>query len=167
MAKYVAVNNCVSAAGAIFTEEFDSVEEAIKSAEHEWYMLSDNDKKKRDAFYVLESVNPDIDAEDHLDGDPVRVWKSAYPIEFRVSYYFDDAETCAGDKQPSRQTVDEITLARTPEEAIDNVMDSIEYEIKNSPLDVDDIVMESDRVYVYDDNNTIIACYRDFEAMNA
>ena len=164
MAKYIKVNDCTTKSAAMFTEEFDTADEAVKAADHEWYMMTSSDKKSCDVFYVLESVNPDVEAEDHFDGDYVRVWKSAQPIEFRVSYYFDDADVCSGAKLPGRQSADEITLAKTPEEAIDNVMDGIEYEIKNGPLDVDDIVMESDRIYVYDDNGTMIACYRDFEA---
>lgn len=54
-----------------FVEEFDSKEKAIKFAIKEWDRMSDEDKLSRDNFYVLESVNPDEDAEDHYDGNLV------------------------------------------------------------------------------------------------
>lgn len=61
--------------GDEFTEEFESKEEAISRADTEWDHLSDYDKKHREAFYVLESANPDEDAENHFDGDPVKTYK--------------------------------------------------------------------------------------------
>ena len=61
--------------GDMFTEEFETAEEAVKTASYEWEHLSTHDKNKRSEFYVLESVNPDADAEDHFDGNEVRRWK--------------------------------------------------------------------------------------------
>lgn len=61
--------------GDMFTEEFETVEEAVETASYEWEQLSTHDKNRRSEFYVLESVNPDEDAEDHLDGDIVKRWK--------------------------------------------------------------------------------------------
>lgn len=61
--------------GELFTEEFDSVEEAVQSADWAWCGLSEKDKARRTEFFVLESANPDVDAENHLDGDIVRRWK--------------------------------------------------------------------------------------------
>ena len=61
--------------GDLFTEEFDSEEEAIVAAEYGWNHLTDKEKQKRESYFVLESVNPDVDAENHLDGDVVRRWK--------------------------------------------------------------------------------------------
>ena len=37
--------------------------------------LTKCDQKRRTAFYVLGSVNPDEDAPDHYDGDIVKRWK--------------------------------------------------------------------------------------------
>lgn len=59
----------------LFTEEFDSAEEAIIAAEYGWNHLTDKEKQKRESYFVLESVNPDEEAEDHLDGNIVRRWK--------------------------------------------------------------------------------------------
>ena len=53
--------------GDLFSKEFDNKEEAIKAAEADWNYLTAAEKKDRD-FYVLESANPDEDAEDHFDG---------------------------------------------------------------------------------------------------
>lgn len=55
-----------------FTEEFDNKEDAIKAAENHFYYLTREEKRKCEGFYVLESANPDEDAEDHYDGDVVR-----------------------------------------------------------------------------------------------
>ena len=59
----------------IFTEEFETAEEAIKEGENKWGSLSAYDKKKHHAFYVIESVNPDEEAVNHLDGTPVKIRK--------------------------------------------------------------------------------------------
>ena len=61
--------------GDLFTEEFDSVSEAVMSADWDWRGLSEQDKARRTEFFVLESANPDEDAEDHLDGNIVKRWK--------------------------------------------------------------------------------------------
>lgn len=57
--------------GDIFTNEFDDKDEAIKYARDEWSRMSDHDKARRGSYYVLESINPDEEAVDHLDGNPV------------------------------------------------------------------------------------------------
>lgn len=57
--------------GQIFTEEFEDKEEAIEYAEYEWDRRTEYDKKNTTGFYVLESANPDEDAEDHFDGNPI------------------------------------------------------------------------------------------------
>lgn len=59
----------------LFTEEFETEAEAIEAAEAEWNHLSEHDKSRRESFIVLESINPDEDAENHLDGDVIKRWK--------------------------------------------------------------------------------------------
>ena len=61
--------------GDFFTDEFDNKEEALQEAEEQWNQLTECDQKRRTAFYVLESVNPDEEAPDHYDGDIVKRWK--------------------------------------------------------------------------------------------
>ena len=61
--------------GDLFTEEFETENEAIETAEAEWNNLSEHDKKQREEFFVLESANPDEDAENHFDGDIIKRWK--------------------------------------------------------------------------------------------
>ena len=58
-----------------FTEEFESKDEAIKTAKSDWDRRTEHDKKRTVAYYVLESVNPDEDADDHFDGNPILVLK--------------------------------------------------------------------------------------------
>lgn len=53
----------------IFTVEFDNLPDAINYADIAYGCLTNYDKKQRIAFYVLESVNPDEEAEDHHDGE--------------------------------------------------------------------------------------------------
>lgn len=61
--------------GQIFTEEFDNKEEAIRRADITWERyITDNEKRHIVEFYVLESVNPDEDAEDHWDGNYVKLY---------------------------------------------------------------------------------------------
>nr|DAG62751.1 MAG TPA: hypothetical protein [Caudoviricetes sp.] len=61
--------------GDIFTEEFDSKEEALKWSDVEWNKLSKYDQSQREAFYVLETINPDEEAENHFDGNIIKEYK--------------------------------------------------------------------------------------------
>ena len=54
-----------------FTEEHDNREDAIKACKDGFDLLTESDKRKREAYYVLESINPDEDADNHLDGDVI------------------------------------------------------------------------------------------------
>lgn len=59
----------------MFTKEFESKEEAITYADMMWSKTSDNDKKNVFSFYVIESKNPDVESDDHFDGDVVKSYK--------------------------------------------------------------------------------------------
>lgn len=52
-----------------FEKAFATKEEAIKYARNEWNSLTDSDKSKRSAFYVLESVDPEDENGHFYDGD--------------------------------------------------------------------------------------------------
>jgi len=54
-----------------YTLESDDALELIAKAKEEWQHLSSHDKKQRTTFEVRESVNPDEEAPDHFDGNPV------------------------------------------------------------------------------------------------
>lgn len=58
-----------------FVEEFDTKEKAIAFADDEWERMAKADKDSTVAYYVLESVNEDEEAEDHFDGDIVKEYK--------------------------------------------------------------------------------------------
>ena len=59
-----------------FTTEFETKKEALAEAEWKWNRLTEIEKKNHvKAFYVLESVNPDEEAEDHFDGNPIKIYK--------------------------------------------------------------------------------------------
>lgn len=61
--------------GDVFTDEFETKSEALKTAAIQWNCLSYSDKKHSHAFYIIESVNPDENAENHYDGDYVFIFK--------------------------------------------------------------------------------------------
>lgn len=62
--------------GQMFAEEYDNKEEAIQAADKEWqYYLTADEKKRMAAYFVLESENPSEDADNHFDGNPVKVYK--------------------------------------------------------------------------------------------
>ena len=71
--KYIVMDQIMN--GDLFAEEFNTAEEAITAAEYDWNHLTDKEKMHRESYFVLESINPDVDAENHLDGDIVRRWK--------------------------------------------------------------------------------------------
>ena len=60
--------------GDMFNKEFDNKAEALKQAEIDFSYLTKADIKEREAFYVLESANPDEEAENHYDGEVVKRW---------------------------------------------------------------------------------------------
>ena len=66
--KYITIKTTKDYTGDQYDKEFDSREAAIDEAVMLWNHLTDSDKKKETVF-VMESVNPDEDAEDHFDGD--------------------------------------------------------------------------------------------------
>lgn len=61
--------------GDMFTYESDSLECAKYEMESQWDSLSEYDRNRRISFYLLESINPDIDAENHLDGCILKAFK--------------------------------------------------------------------------------------------
>lgn len=70
--KYVLVDQIKN--GDCFMNEFEIKEEAIKCGGLAFQCMSKQDRERRSEFYVLESVNPDEEAENHLDGDVVKSW---------------------------------------------------------------------------------------------
>lgn len=68
--KYIVIDERKDGTGDIFTEEFEILDEAIQSAKDQLAHMTDREKEQR-RVYVLESVNPDEEAPDHLDGNPV------------------------------------------------------------------------------------------------
>lgn len=67
--RYIVIDERKS--GDFFTEEFNDKDKAINSAKYDWNRRTEHDKKDTERFYVLESANPDEDAEDHFDGNPI------------------------------------------------------------------------------------------------
>lgn len=66
--KYIVIDQTTA---DIFTKEFDDREKAIRTAKRDFNYLTKSDFKKRVAFFVLESENPDEEAENHFDGTPI------------------------------------------------------------------------------------------------
>ena len=64
--------------GDLFTSEFDNLDQAISSANKAWNSLTSVEQKNRTDFYLLESVNPDIDATDHFDGNIIIDFKKIW-----------------------------------------------------------------------------------------
>lgn len=62
-------------------EEFTEKEKAIDLAKYVWDRMTYKEKKT-DIVYVLESVNPDPEAEDHFDGDFVWKCNQKYEVDF-------------------------------------------------------------------------------------
>jgi hypothetical protein len=60
--------------GDMFTKEYEDKAEALKQAEIDFSYLTKADIKERSDFYVLESANPDEEAENHYDGEVVKRW---------------------------------------------------------------------------------------------
>lgn len=72
MAKFIVMDFTKS---DIFIEEFDTEEAARHYADDAWDRLTKYDRNRREAFYILESANPDEESEDHFDGEYVKKYK--------------------------------------------------------------------------------------------
>lgn len=70
--KYLVIDDSEN---VIDVTEFENAKEAISYADHIWDCMLDDDKKSCKRFYILESVNPDEDAEDHFDGNIIKTYK--------------------------------------------------------------------------------------------
>jgi len=82
--KYIVIDERKDGTGDIFSVEFAELKPAIEEAGRQWGHLTAAEKEDREIF-VLESVNPDPDAEDHFDGNPV--WEAE---DERTKKYFLD-----------------------------------------------------------------------------
>ena len=51
-----------------FTKEYNDRNAAIQACKDGFDRLTESDKRKREDYYVLESINPDEDADNHFDG---------------------------------------------------------------------------------------------------
>lgn len=65
--KYVLIDMLKN--GDMFNKEFNEKAAAISAAQNTWSSLTEHDRKRRESFYVIESINPDAQSADHFDGD--------------------------------------------------------------------------------------------------
>ena len=70
---YIGID-CINS-GELFVQEFGTKRETISVAKKAWESLSEYDKSIRDNFYVIESINPDEESVNHLDGNLVIAFK--------------------------------------------------------------------------------------------
>ncbi len=92
MAKYILMDETINN-GDVFAREFDDVNKAISTGDKEWSCMTAHDKKHTSAFYVLESVNPDPDSENHFDGNYIKIWKYdslTFDYTVDIKYYTAD-----------------------------------------------------------------------------
>lgn len=78
--KYIVRDIPKNGIGDEFDKEFDVLEDAIEEAKNQWDHLTYAEQKKR-TVYVLESVNPDEDADNHFDGNPVWTSEQKYEVD--------------------------------------------------------------------------------------
>ena len=73
--KCLVVDNQMEYGATEEIKEFEILEDAMEYAEYSWNCMSDSDKKHTTAYYVLESVNPDEESDNHYDGNIIKKWK--------------------------------------------------------------------------------------------
>lgn len=61
--------------GSEYPQEFEKREVAIDAGNKIWDAMCEQDKKNTGYFFLLESENPDEDANNHYDGEIVKRWK--------------------------------------------------------------------------------------------
>lgn len=67
--EYQAIADTIDA--EIWSDNYTTPEYAITELRDEWERMPAHDRRKTNAAYVLETVNPDPDAPDHFDGDVI------------------------------------------------------------------------------------------------
>jgi hypothetical protein len=67
--------------GDWFVDEFGTAQEAIDRAAEIFNHLTEREKEAAEGLYVLESVNPDEEADNHLDGDVVRDFLEEWKVK--------------------------------------------------------------------------------------
>lgn len=68
--KYIVFDEMKNGTGDSFSTEHETKAEAIAAAQRQWDHLTFREQRQRNV-YVLESINPDEEAEDHFDGNPI------------------------------------------------------------------------------------------------
>ena len=76
--------------GDSFEEEFENLFQALETGKYSWNHLTREEQKNREAFYILESINPNQDAEDHLDGVIIKDFKSGNDLFEEIASYMND-----------------------------------------------------------------------------
>lgn len=66
MEEYLIIDQC---GNDVFIEYFRTEAEAIAEAQKQFERMTNSDRKRREAFHVMKTANPDKEAPDHLDGD--------------------------------------------------------------------------------------------------
>lgn len=72
MANYIYVYGKM---GSEWIEEYNTLEEATQAADYEWGRMNEADRKACDYAYILKSANPDEEADDHLNGEIIKVYR--------------------------------------------------------------------------------------------
>ncbi|MBO7132264.1 hypothetical protein J6V85_03365 [Candidatus Saccharibacteria bacterium] len=65
--KYIVIDERKNGYGDMFSEEFDSLRKSINYANNQWYYWTEKEKNER-RLLIIESVNPDEEAENYFDG---------------------------------------------------------------------------------------------------
>lgn len=71
MKEYILVEN---KDGDQFEKYFQTKEEGIEGGERAFSYLTKCDKKHIQDFYLMKTVNPDPESENHFDGDIIKRW---------------------------------------------------------------------------------------------
>lgn len=80
--KYIVIDSPRNGVGDEWTKEYNMLGEAVGAAKSQWDYLTGMEKKQRYVF-VLESINPDEDAENHFDGDVVWTSDQKYEVDIK------------------------------------------------------------------------------------
>lgn len=70
--KYIIIDDCKD---MLFTHYFNTCYEAIREGNKIFEALTKTDRNRRKAFFLLKTVNPDKEAENHFDGEILKFWK--------------------------------------------------------------------------------------------
>lgn len=125
--KYIVFDEMKNGTGDIFSTEHETKAEAIEAAQRQWEHLTFREQRQRNV-YVLESVNPDEEAEDHFDGNTVWTATDLYVADRETGTFIELVKSIEAGKELIKKFEERDKADGTYKEGFYTVVDAFHRE---------------------------------------